>query len=140
MCLLDEACFAEGFRFDNRSMRSFAEATNAITVIAESSDGGIAGFVIVHVERVVGRVMGYVVTLDVAQESRRRGVALRMIREVEKRTRMAGATWMELDVFTANEEAIHFYERVGYQIVGMWPGFYAAPGQDALVYRKDLLG
>ena len=49
---LDEACFAEEFRFDRESMREFAEARDAITVVAERVCGEIVGFVIVHVERV----------------------------------------------------------------------------------------
>src|SRR5258708_34926460 len=52
MFQLDEACFAEEFRFDRESMREFAEERNAIVRIAEKACGEIVGFVIVHVERV----------------------------------------------------------------------------------------
>jgi ribosomal-protein-alanine N-acetyltransferase len=137
---LDEACFAKEFRFDRRSMRGFVEAGNAVTVVAEEMGGGIAGFVIVHVQRIAGRVTGYVVTLDVAEESRKRGLASRMMQEVERRARAVGARRMELDVFTGNEGAIRFYERMGYERVGVRLGFYGAPGRDAFVYRKELAG
>ena len=36
---LDEACFAEEFRFDRESMREFAEERNAIVRIAERVGG-----------------------------------------------------------------------------------------------------
>jgi ribosomal-protein-alanine N-acetyltransferase len=135
---LDEACFAKEFRFDRRSMRSFAEARGAIAVVAEADGGGIAGFVIVHVERIAGRVSGYVVTLDVAEENRRRGLASQMMVEVERRARGEGAGRMELDVFTGNKGAIRFYEQMGYERVGVRLGFYGAPGRDAFVYSKEL--
>jgi ribosomal-protein-alanine N-acetyltransferase len=136
---LDEACFAQEFRFDRRSMRSFAEAENAISVVSEWSGGEIAGFVIVHVERMAGRVIGYVVTLDVAAEERRKGLAAQMMDEVERRARIVGTRWMELHVYTGNKGAIRFYEEMGYERVGVRLGFYGAPGRDAFVYRKELL-
>ena len=136
---LDEACFAQEFRFDRRSMRSFADAENAISVVSERSGGDIVGFVIVHVERMAGRVIGYVVTLDVAAEERRKGLAAQMMEEVERRARIVGTRWMELHVYTGNKGAIRFYEEMGYERVGARLGFYGAPGRDAFVYRKELL-
>lgn len=143
MSHLDTACFPEAFRFDWEAMREFAESSNAIVVIGEKSDGGIAGFVIVHIERVAGRVRGYVVTLDVAPDCRREGIASELMREAERRANAAGARSMELHVFTGNEGAIRFYERMGYEQAGLRKGFYGARGQaqgalDAYVYRKDL--
>ena len=32
---LDESCFDEEFRFDRRSMKAYAEARNAVSLIAE---------------------------------------------------------------------------------------------------------
>src|ERR1700724_4713132 len=61
MFQLDEACFAEEFRFDRESMREFAEEQNAIVRIAQKVSGDIAGFVIVHVERVAAEWRGGVV-------------------------------------------------------------------------------
>jgi ribosomal-protein-alanine N-acetyltransferase len=139
---LDEVCFAEAFRFDRESMRLFAEARNAISLIAES-EGKIAGFVIVHVDHTAAGWQGYVVTLDVAMEHRRRGLAERLMQAAEILAEAAGAGWMELHVFTGNEGAIRFYERMGYVRVGEQRRFYGAEikGQedlDAFVYRKEL--
>src|ERR1700743_283171 len=66
MFQLDEACFAEEFRFDRESMREFAEERNAIVRVAEKVCGEVVGFVIVHVELVAAGWRAYVVTLDVA--------------------------------------------------------------------------
>jgi ribosomal-protein-alanine N-acetyltransferase len=138
MFQLDEACFAEEFRFDRESMREFAEERNAIVRVAEKATGEIVGFVIIHVERVVTEWRAYVVTLDVAVECRQRGLARRLMREVEASAMAAGVRWMQLHVFTGNEGAIRFYERLGYERISMQRDFYGEAGLDAFVYGKEL--
>lgn len=135
---LDEECFAPAFRFDRESMREFAEAQNAICLIAEGSGGGLAGFVIVHLDLETTGLQGYVVTLDVAEGYRRVGVASRLMLESESRAGEAGARCMELHVFTGNEGAIRFYERMGYSRFAVRRRFYRTGGLDAFLYRKDL--
>jgi [ribosomal protein S18]-alanine N-acetyltransferase len=137
MFRLDEACFDEEFRFDWESMREFVAEPGAITIIAEDVRGGLAGFAITHVESRLTGKRGYVVTLDVATEHRRMGVAGVLMEETEQRAVLAGAAQVELHVFAENEGAIRFYEGRGYRRVGARPGFYGT-GLDAWVYRKDL--
>ena len=134
MYALDVVCFEKPFRFSRVAMRRFAEARRARVVIAER-DGVLVGFCIVHVEAEVG----YVVTLDVAPEFRRHGLASRLMERMEDEAREAECVAMALHVFTGNGAAIRFYERMGY---GFWQkakGFYGV-GVDALVYRKGLVG
>jgi ribosomal-protein-alanine N-acetyltransferase len=138
MFRLDEACFAEEFRFDRESMRRFAEERNAIVRIAEKVGGEMVGFVIVHVERVVTGRRAYVVTLDVATECRQQGLGMRLMREAEVCAVAAGARWMQLHVFTGNAGAISFYERLGYKRIRVQRRFYGAAGLDAFVYGKEL--
>jgi ribosomal-protein-alanine N-acetyltransferase len=134
---LDELCFSEQFRFDRESMRKFAEARGAITLIAENVSGELAGFAITHVEKMAIGKRAYVVTLDVAFEDRRTGVAGRLMEETERLAALAGAVWIELHVFVENEGAVRFYEGRGYRRVGTRAGFYGRR-LDAWVYRKDL--
>jgi ribosomal-protein-alanine N-acetyltransferase len=134
MWALDVLCFEPVFRFSRRAMRSFAEAAGAVTILAESdATSELAGFCIVQVDERVG----YVVTLDVAAAWRRRGLARRLMAEVERRVGAAGGVGMVLHVFTGNAGAIRFYEGMGYARMGLAEGFYA-PGVDALVYEKRL--
>jgi ribosomal-protein-alanine N-acetyltransferase len=136
MFALDVACFAEAFRFSRRAMRRFAEAKGAVAVVAEAvggegEDAELVGFCVAQREGEVG----YVVTLDVAEAWRRRGLARRLMEEVEARMRAAGAAGMELHVSVENAGAIGFYEGMGYERVGLVRGFYGRGG-DAWVYRK----
>jgi len=144
MVELDTLCFAPVFRFARRAMRQFAEARDAVVLVAETVDGRravmMAGFLIVHLEgsrHVPGTPYGYVVTIDVDPGARRLGVGKTMLRAAEERVREAGARWMDLHVATNNAGAIRFYEQEGYACVGIVEGFYQT-GLDAYVYRKEL--
>ena len=138
MFRLDEVCFETPFRFSRASMRRFAEARRARVVIAEL-DGELVGFCIVHVETVERESVGYVVTLDVAPEYRRGGLATRLMERAEAEAREAGCSSMALHVFTGNEAAIRFYERMGYAFWARDEDFYGV-GVDGLVYRKGIEG
>lgn len=129
---LDVTCFEPIFRFSRGAMRGFAESEGAVAVLAEA-DGDLAGFCIAQME---GQI-GYVVTLDVAPGWRRRGLARRLMAELETRARSAGAISMALHVFKGNTGAMQFYENIGYGRIGIAKAFYGR-GLDALIYRKAL--
>jgi ribosomal-protein-alanine N-acetyltransferase len=137
MYALDLVCFAPVFQFSRRTMRDFAETPGAITMLAEADDRGaqaeLAGFCLTQLDERTG----YVVTLDVAPASRRRGLARRLMAEVESKLHAAGAEEMELHVFTGNADAIRFYESIGYTQVATAKDFYAQ-NLHALLYRKQL--
>src|SRR5215469_375866 len=135
---LDEVCFEPPFRFSARAMRQFAEARNALTVVAETeSNGEVAGFCIAHVERARPGLVAYVVTLDVAPHHRRRGLAREMMGRIEQQAREADCEMMALHVSVENEDAIRFYEREGYERSHVVKSFYGL-GRHAFVYCKVL--
>lgn len=134
---LDEICFEPPFRFSLRAMKQFAEARNALTVVAETDDGDIAGFCIAHVERVRNSLTAYVVTLDVALQHRREGLARQMMEQIERRAAEAECDAVALHVSVENSGAIAFYESEGYERSHMVKSFYGL-GRHAYVYRKVL--
>jgi ribosomal-protein-alanine N-acetyltransferase len=135
MYRLDEACFEPQFRFSRAQMRMFAEAENARVVIAD--EDGLAGFCVMHVEAVGDKCVGYVVTLDVAADWRRKGVAGELMLRAELAAQEDDCAAMALHVFVGNEAAQRFYERVGFVRSGRAVGFYGR-SVDAWVYRKML--
>jgi ribosomal protein S18 acetylase RimI-like enzyme len=132
MFRLDRVCFEPRFQFSLHAMRDFAEASGAVSVVAEV-DGAMVGFAIAEVEGEVA----YLVTIDVDPGCRRGGLARSMMGWVEARAVEMGARRMELHVFAANEAAIRFYERLGFGLVGTVPGFYGR-GMDALYYAREI--
>ncbi len=133
---LDAVCFASEFLFSRRSMRSFAEARNGRTVVAERGRA-VVGFAIAHLERVGAEVVGYCVTLDVSPAERRLGLGGDLLRELERWAEVSGARSMMLHVHTGNTAARRFYEARGYGVVREVRGFYRR-GVDALECRKEL--
>lgn len=136
MVTLDASCFEAPFRFSRESMRRFAEADNAWVILAEDGHG-LAGFCIVHHEQSVGPPIGYVVTIDVAERWRSRGIGERMLSDAETWSRGHKCVGMMLHVFVKNERALRFYDRLQYRRVGLQKGFYG-PGLHAAMYWKDL--
>jgi ribosomal-protein-alanine N-acetyltransferase len=136
MYALDVVCFEPPFRFSKLAMRRFAEARGSIAVLAEAPEE-LAGFCIVQVEGGKSGRQGYVVTLDVAPEWRRRGLAGRLMADAEAKAAQAGTTRMALHVFAGNVGAVRFYEGIGYARTGIEQGFYGR-GLDAVVYFKPI--
>ena len=139
---LDQVCFGAEFRFSLRAMLQFLGRPRAIVVVAEVAgvEREIAGFVILHLEASGEETWGYVVTLDVAEEWRRQGLAGQLMREAERQSKDAGAVGVGLHVWTENSAAVRFYERLGYERGELVAGFYGEQGMDAWVFRKLLVG
>ncbi len=136
---LDLLCFSPEFQFDLETMKQVAEPASAIVVIAERGPRlEMAGFVILHIEESGTRKYAYIVTLDVAPEARRAGIATLMLNHAEEQARAAGARRVALHVATGNTPAIQFYEHQKYLKSGFAKGFYREAGLDALVYTKQL--
>ena len=136
MYALDVVCFERPFRFTRGAMRRFAEAKKARVTIAEENHA-LAGFVILHMEEAEEGRIGYIITLDVAPEQRRRGIAKLLMSEAERLAREAGCAALVLHVFTGNEGAIRFYASIGFVRSHREEEFYGV-GMDAWVFHKRL--
>jgi ribosomal-protein-alanine N-acetyltransferase len=136
MYALDVVCFEEPFRFSRAMMQQAVEDEFARVVIAERG-ARMSGFAVLQVERVRRELLGYVVTLDVTPQERRRGVAWLMMERLEQDAREAGCAAMVLHVFAGNAGAIRFYESIGFVRVGEARNFYSR-GLNAWIYRKGL--
>ena len=133
---LDALCFAPLFRFSKAAMRRFVDAEDAWVLVADV-EGEIAGFCIVHLEKIPGGIVGYLVTIDVAEGFRRKRLGERMLAQGEAWVHGLGGAGMLLHVYVRNDGAMRFYERAGYERAAEKPGFYG-PGVDAAMYWKKL--
>ena len=133
---LDLMCFDKQFRFDLKSMTKYATHPEAIVIIAESGIE-LRGFIIVNPTRRRAMHAAYVTTLDVHPDFRRLGMARALLAAAEQSAASAGATTMQLHVFTGNSAAISFYESAGYEQLLLTEDFYST-GLDAFAYLKTL--
>ena len=81
----------------------------------------------------------YIQTIEVHPASRRRGIALELLRRVEDSARAAGARSIWLHVDQENSAAIRLYEGRGYLRKGREEHYYARH-RPAFIYAKPLTG
>jgi len=72
-------------------------------------------------------------SVAVADRWRRQGLASRLLREVCRDARGAGATQATLEVRRSNVAALALYERLGFTCEGVRKDYYQTPREDALV-------
>lgn len=135
MYRLDCRCFDEVFRFSRRAMRRLTQAPENHVLLAETTTTVLAGFSIVSLY--AKDKLAYIVTLDIAPEHRRLGLARLLLQRAEAHAVAARVSDVELHVSTVNMAAIALYRACGYVEVLLEPDFYA-PGLHASVMRKHL--
>jgi ribosomal-protein-alanine N-acetyltransferase len=74
----------------------------------------------------------------VTGSARRRGLGARLLGEVLRRAREAGAGAVFLEVRESNQAARALYERWDFVGSGRRAGYYADPPEDAILYRFSL--
>lgn len=133
---LDQACFAPGISWSQAELQYFLRYPGNLAVVAEE-DGRIAGFAIAGTQRRRGTLVGRLITIDVNNSMRRRGVGHRLMQTLEEQLRARGAGAILLEVATDNLGAQEFYAQHGFARTGRIPGYYLGR-IDALVMEKPL--
>jgi [ribosomal protein S18]-alanine N-acetyltransferase len=116
------------------SADEFAQLLAAPSSVLACADHGFA----------LGRVAAdeaELVTIAVVPHERRKGVARRLLDDLEGRLKNAGAARVFLEVSSENSAAIALYRAAGYDRTGRRNGYYRAPdGQtiDGLILSKPL--
>ena len=77
-----------------------------------------------------------IITVGVAPEARRTGIAAAMIGIMEADLKKRGVKHIFLEVAADNTPARALYEQTGFVQVGMRPKYY--DGVDAIIMRKDI--
>lgn len=95
---------------------------------------------------VVGHIFFWLIydevhVLNVASDPERRrfGIGQRLVLAAEATGVNKGAVSSTLEVRRSNAPAIGLYRKLGYEQVGVRPGYYASNGEDALVMTKSLV-
>jgi [ribosomal protein S18]-alanine N-acetyltransferase len=133
---LDRICFPAGIAYSLREFHWLLRSRKTLCLVAED-EGVLAGFVMAQ-ESVIRKSRGaHIVTIDVAPDSRRRGVGRLLMERVEERLRTASANWMRLEVAVDNSAAYEFYRGLGFSESGRIPNYYQGK-VGALVMEKTL--
>lgn len=110
----------------------------------------IARMLVGRVDPLPGKpVAGYIVYWRVADEmhlhniavrkdQRRKRVASFLLREAIRASQADGARRVTLEVRRSNLPAQNLYEKFGFLVKGVRPGYYSDTGEDALIFWADL--
>ena len=94
-------------------------------------DGRMIGFVAGDMHNRDG--LGWIATIGIDPQYRRRGIGRELLRACEARLR---SPRIRLSVRASNDGAIRLYEQEGYQRVEVWQGYYN-DGEAAIVMEKQ---
>lgn len=80
---------------------------------------------------------GYVFNIAVAPPFRRQGAARALLSALDRFAREKRLAFLSLEVRVSNSAAIALYRSCGFQPVGVRPGFYAHPPENAYIMTKS---
>jgi len=131
---IDTASFPPGIAYDSAELSYYMKRDGAETLVAEV-DGEIAGFLLMEIRR--RKKSATMITLDVRKEYQRHGHATELFAASEHILRRRGIQHYELQVDVANEGAINFYQKHGFETVHTLKKYYPN-GSDAYLMVKSL--
>lgn len=108
--------------------------TGAVALVAEDSDGAVAGYVL-------GRVVvdeAEILSIAADPAMRRSGIGGALLRAAVAAMAERGAHAVWLEVRVSNDAARAMYLRAGFLAAGLRKSYYRRPVEDALVLRRDL--
>ena len=79
-----------------------------------------------------------ILTVTVIDGFRRKGIAKRLIADIEGYCQTKGSNAIMLEVATDNSSAISLYENLGYSQISIRSNYYGS-GKDALVMQKEII-
>ena len=127
---LEQACFSTPWTETMLTDALFDP--QASFLVAEDEEGNVLGYAGLHV--IVDE--GYIDNIAVEPDARRHGVASALL-DVYCRFGGANLAFLTLEVRSSNAPAIALYEKHGFQRVGLRPGYYQHPREDAVIMTRE---
>jgi len=132
---IERECFTRE-AFTKEQIEILFRNSNIIGLLARV-DGEVAGFIIGLIED-FGRIKaGHVYTIDVAVKHRRRGVGVKLLKEMENTFLRKGAEASYLEVRVDNQAARRLYRKQGYVEMESLNDYYSM-GVHGLRLKKQL--
>jgi [ribosomal protein S18]-alanine N-acetyltransferase len=119
---IEKQCFEEE-AFSKQQIGYLLEDYNGVSLVARV-DKEIAGFIIGRVDLVRNRPVGHIMTIDVAPNYRRKGIAQKLLLETEAIFEAKGAKECRLEVRENNAAALGLYMKLGYEKISLLEHYY----------------
>lgn len=131
---IEKECF-EKEAFTKQQIAYLLTDYNSVSLIAKLDDK-IAGFIIGDVYFDRNGFAGHIATIDVTSEYRRKGIAQKLLQELEKIFKEKGVRTSHLEVREGNIAALKLYQKLGYKKVAKLDKYYG--NAHGLYLRKEL--
>jgi len=119
---IEKHCF-EKEAFTKQQIAYLLTDYNAIGLAARVN-GEITGFVIGRIDIVRNVPFGHILTVDIAPSYRRKGIAQKLLHEIEAIFKEKGAKECRLEVREDNAAAVNLYQKLGYKKMGKLEKYY----------------
>jgi ribosomal-protein-alanine acetyltransferase len=119
---IEKQCFGQE-AFTKQQLTYLLTAYNAIGLAARVNSE-IAGFAIARVDIGRNTSFGHILTVDIAPAYRRKGIAQKLLQEIETIFREKGIKECRLEVREDNVAALTLYQKLGYKKVGKLEKYY----------------
>ena len=117
------------------SKKAILDSMNSGTDFYVALKGGtVVGYI--GVSKIAGE--GYVTNIAVLPEYRNQGIGTKILRYVIQDCKDA-LEFISLEVRPTNVSAIHLYENLGFERVGLRKRFYTNPTEDAIIMTKHFI-
>ncbi len=130
---IDQACYPPSMAYSRAVLKLFLYAPETTTLVATWA-GQVAGFVTVEKK---AAQQGHIITLDVREAYRRRGIGCALLEAGERWLVSQGVSTAGLETAVDNPTAIEFWKANGYAIQGRIRHYYGG-AVDAWMMRKAL--
>ncbi len=111
---IDKTCFPRGIAYERDELRTYLHGYGTYCLLAEApgteSTSEVAGFILTHRS---GKT-AHIITLDVLEPYRRRGLGSLMLRAAEREAVSQGITRIYLETAINNKAAIALWQKHGY--------------------------
>ncbi len=131
---IEQQCFTKE-AFSRQQISYLITDYNTINLVAKMNNE-IVGFTILQLESEDDSTFGHIITLNVASNFRRKGVAQKLLQEMESILKSRGITECRLEVRQDNAVAIKLYENLGYKEISVLDRYY---GKAHGLYLKKTL-
>ena len=131
---IEKQCF-EKEAFTKQQLTYLLTDYNAIGLVARVN-GEIAGFAIARVDIGRNASFGHILTVDTAPPYRRKGIAQKLLHEIETIFREKGVKECRLEVRENNTAALNLYQKLGYTKIGKLEKYYGTA--HGLYLKKSL--
>ena len=131
IALLETVCFSDPWSED--SVRYDVMENKLSFYLVAETEGRVAGYM------GIWNIMdeGHITNVAVAPEYRRRHIASAMIEVMLEVTGESGIKRHTLEVRAGNAKAISLYEKYGFEIKAVRPGYYQDNGENAFIMWRE---